>query len=266
MSRSITAYAYLLALVSVAHLGVLGLSLSSGMSMTGAALATLTTLTTTPVFADADGAAAVRECEEGQPGSCVVDDDEGSVVVPDDVAGVAETTGGDDQVVVVDAAADAAAADADGDRLIGHEELALHTTTENRIWLSILGKVYDVTDGEDFYGALKGGYKFYAGRDASPCFATGNNTPEGANEKLEEWDTSKQLGVYEWSTFYENHEKYRYLGKLAGSRYYDEMGIETDLRRDIVERCSVAKKIADEEREKKKAERMAARLARKNKK
>jgi len=63
----------------------------------------------------------------------------------------------------------------------------------------------------------------------------------------------------------ENHEKYRYLGKLAGSRYYDENGIETDLRRDIVEKCSVAKKIADEEKEKKKAERMATRLARKNK-
>jgi len=29
------------------------------------------------------------------------------------------------------------------------------------------------------------------------------NTPKGADEKLEEWDTKKRLGVYEWSVFYE---------------------------------------------------------------
>jgi hypothetical protein len=60
--------------------------------------------------------------------------------------------------------------------------------------------------------------------------------------------------VYEWSTFYKNHEKYQYLGMLAGSRYFDKDGNETELRRDIVEKCLVVKKIADKEREKKKAE------------
>jgi hypothetical protein len=91
----------------------------------------------------------------------------------------------------------------------------------------------------------------------------GNNTPEGAEEKWEEWETKKQLGVYKWSTFYKNHEKYQYLGMLAGSRYFDKDGNKTELRPDIMEKCLVAKKIADEEREKKKAERMAVREARK---
>ena len=152
-----------------------------------------------------------------------------------------------------------------GDRLISHDELAKHTTKDKRIWLSILGKVYDVTEGVDFYDATRGGYKFYAGRDASPCFATGKNTPEGAEEKIDEWETKKQLGVYEWSTFYANHNKYTYMGVLAGSKYYDELGNETQLRRDIVEPCAIAKAIQDAEREKKKAERLAARLARKEK-
>lgn len=152
-----------------------------------------------------------------------------------------------------------------GDRLISHDELATHTTKDKRIWLSILGKVYDVTEGVDFYDATKGGYKFYAGRDASPCFATGKNTPEGAEEKIEEWETKKQLGVYEWSTFYANHERYTHIGVLAGSKYYDDNGNETQLRNAIVEPCAVAKAIQDEEREKKKAERLAARLARKEK-
>ena len=149
------------------------------------------------------------------------------------------------------------------DRLIRDEELTLHILKEPCIWLSILGRVYNVTNGKDFYGALRGGYKFHAGRDASPCFAPGKNTLEGAEEKLEEWEVKKQLGVYDWSTLNEKHEKYVFVGVLAGSRYYDEYGNETELRRRIVEECSVAKKIADKEREKKKAERMVARLVRK---
>ena len=48
------------------------------------------------------------------------------------------------------------------------------------------------------------------------------------------------LGVYEWSTFYEEHEMCIFVGVLAGSRYYDEYGNETELRRKIVEECSVA--------------------------
>jgi hypothetical protein len=42
-----------------------------------------------------------------------------------------------------------------GNRLVGGAELVLQTSTD-RIWLSILRKVYDVTDGEDFNGALGG--------------------------------------------------------------------------------------------------------------
>jgi hypothetical protein len=157
-------------------------------------------------------------------------------------------------------------ANPDGHALISPSELSSHVTIENRIWLSILGKVYDVTEGDSFYGFTKGSYKFYAGRDASPCFATGNNTPEGADEKIEEWtETSKLIGVYEWAVFYEDHEKYKFMGVLANSRYYDANGIETSLRRDFVSRASAAKEIADAEREKRKKERMDAKMERRKK-
>ena len=277
MSRSIMARGgAILALASI------GLSSSSGTAGVGACAALAWTLAPPLLFplaadaADASSNADARECAE-PGGTCV--DGEGGAVPPDaveadgraggDPAATAVTPGdddddggaGSDETITTTALLPRHAPN--GDRLIGDEELALHTSKESRIWLSILGKVYDVTDGEDFYGALRGGYKFYAGRDASPCFASGKNTPEGAEEKLEEWEVKKQLGVYEWSTFYEKHEKYVFVGVLARSRYYDEYGNETELRRKIVEECSAAKKIADEEREKKKAERMAARLARK---
>ena len=287
MPRSIMARGgAILALASISSSAAGLSSSSSGTAGVGACAAALAwTLLAPPLLfplaaaaADASSNADARECAE--PGGTCVDGEGGAV--PPDAAEVDDRAGGDPAATAVttpgDDDGDGGGVGSDetipttallprhapnGDRLIGDEELALHTSKESRIWLSILGRVYDVTDGEDFYGALKGGYKFYAGRDASPCFATGKNTPEGAEEKLEEWEVKKQLGVYEWSTFYENHEKYVFVGVLAGSRYYDEYGNETELRRKIVEECSVAKKIADEEREKKKAERLAARLARK---
>ena len=154
-----------------------------------------------------------------------------------------------------------------GDRvIISSEELSIHIEKEYRIWLSILGKVYDVTDGEDFYSALKGSYKFYSGRDASPCFSSGTNTTEGAEEKLEEWEDKKLMPVWEWSEFYQNHETYKYLGVLGGSRYYDIEGNELQLRKDIISRSEAEKKKSDEEREAKRKKRLADREARKKKK
>ena len=67
------------------------------------------------------------------------------------------------------------------------------------------------------------------------------------------------MSVWEWSVFYQDHETFKYLGVLAGSRYYDEMGNELPLRQEIVKRASEAKRIADEERERKKKERLETR-------
>ena len=249
----------------VALVGACGISLSS-LVLTSTKMMTLVPLpfpyvatASDAVTLFADAGDMTQECTES--GTCIADDDnDGAAVLTNVDAGTTDTT----EQPTMDGKFSQLYAP-NGDRLITVPELATHTMKENRIWLSILGRVYDVTDGEDFYGALRGGYKFYAGRDASPCFSTGNNTPEGAEEKLEEWDTKKQLGVYEWSVFYADHKKYEYMGVLAGSRYFDEGGTETELRRGIVERCSAAKAIQDEERDKKKAERLAARMARKEK-
>jgi len=49
---------------------------------------------------------------------------------------------------------------------------------------------------------------------------------------------------------------------LDHDTYFNDKGKEMDVRRGIVEQCSVAKKIQDEEQEKKKAKRLATRMAR----
>ena len=141
-------------------------------------------------------------------------------------------------------------------RLITPTELATHITLENGVWLSILGKVYDVTTGPSFYGP-DGSYKFYAGRDASPCYSTGINNVKGANEHLEEWEDGKRLlAILEWSEFYENHETYVYLGRLAGCKFYDERGEETKVRKIVVEKALEARAVAEKEKEEKKKVRL----------
>ena len=164
-----------------------------------------------------------------------------------------------------------------GERLITSTELASHgiKSTESKeaatagghtIWLSILGRVFDVTSGGPSYYGPKGSYNFYSGRDASPCFHSGKNNEEGAAAKLEEWEDDKHLmSVYDWSLFYEKHETYEFMGVLVNSKYYNENGEETEVRKDIVERASKAKVIVEKEREERKKARLEKRRAEREK-
>lgn len=160
-----------------------------------------------------------------------------------------------------------------GERLISPTELAFHgiKSTESKeaatagghtIWLSIMGRVYDVTSGGPSYYGPKGSYNFYSGRDASPCFHSGQNNEEGAAAKIEEWTDDKHLmSVYDWSLFYEKHDTYQFMGVLINSNYYKENGEETEVRKDIVERASKAKVIVEKEREERKKARLEKRKA-----
>mmetsp|Transcript_24494 Transcript_24494/g.37264 ORF Transcript_24494/g.37264 Transcript_24494/m.37264 type:complete len:264 (-) Transcript_24494:500-1291(-) len=158
-----------------------------------------------------------------------------------------------------------------GERLISAEELALHTgkggpSPDNPIWLSILGKVYDVTAGVEYYGEENGGYRYYAGRDASLCFSSGKNNDEGAAEDWTQWEDKQLVPVLEWARFYQDHETYKALGLFAGSQWFDANGVQTQARKDFARRAVTMEKIMHEEKQKKKAERLAKRKERKNRK
>jgi len=265
MVRSIMFYRAFLSLVCVAQLTV-SLSLSSRAAGVLTLTISLAPLTLAAAENDETGTTATddddaKECSE--PGTC---DNSENVDLDTNTDASSESETNSEQTNESSLSTPSATTGPNGDRLITHEELALHTGGEAGIWLSILGKVYDVTTGKSFYDAEKGSYKFYAGRDASPCFSSGKNTIEGAEEKWEEWEDKRLMSVWEWSTFYEDHETYEYLGFLAGGRYFDELGNELPLRQDIIGRSSGAKEVADAERERKKKERMAAREAKKKKK
>lgn len=136
-----------------------------------------------------------------------------------------------------------------GDPIVSHEELAQYKGLEegDTIWLSILGKVFDVTTAPKFYAVL-GDYKLYSGKDASPAFGFfGKDKAEGINLNIEDLDDEKLMKINHWAEFYEDHDDYVYKGILAGSQYFDEEGSETPLRKDIVIRAKAAKIIWDEE-------------------
>ena len=58
-----------------------------------------------------------------------------------------------------------------GPRVFTKAELAKYVDTELKV--AICGQVFDVSKGAEFY-AKGAGYGFFAGRDASLAFATGN--------------------------------------------------------------------------------------------
>ena len=60
-----------------------------------------------------------------------------------------------------------------GPRVFTKAELAKYVDTARGLKVAICGQVFDVTKGAEFY-AKGAGYGFFAGKDASLAFATGN--------------------------------------------------------------------------------------------
>jgi predicted heme/steroid binding protein len=98
-------------------------------------------------------------------------------------------------------------------------------TGENgpEIWLSIVGKVYDVTSGRDFYGPGSG-YAAFAGTDASVAYVTGKFTAEEAAKGLDSISSIQVAAINDWAGFYDKSVKYNFVGLLVDPRFYDEEG------------------------------------------
>ena len=102
-----------------------------------------------------------------------------------------------------------------GTRLITINELATHGSTGplKPIWLSVLGRVYDVDKGVQHYGP-DGGYSFFSGRDGSRAFVTGEFNEEGLMDDLEGFSPMEIGEVDGWVKFY--NKDYTFVGKLIG--------------------------------------------------
>ena len=104
-------------------------------------------------------------------------------------------------------------------RTITRLELSLASADNStHLYLSILGHVFDVSAGGSYYGK-GGGYAFFAGRDATRAFATGDFTQDGLVESVENLSTTECLAIQKWLQFYQAHKKYAHIGYLEDSPY-----------------------------------------------
>lgn len=110
--------------------------------------------------------------------------------------------------------------------LLTEEELLKHDGSNPNIpiYISILGRVYDVDKGRRHY-EVGSGYNVFAGRDSTPSFVTGVFSREEATDDVKGLSPEEMLGIKEWLDFY--RKDYTFVGKLIGC-YYDSEGNPTE--------------------------------------
>ncbi|MBN3280242.1 NEUFC protein, partial [Polyodon spathula] len=116
-------------------------------------------------------------------------------------------------------------------RLLDLQELSRYNGQQGSpgVYLSILGQVFDVGKGHKHYGP-GGSYHFFAGRDASRAFVTGDFTEAGLVDDVSGLSPGQILSLSEWLSFY--NKDYVLVGRLVG-RYYSETGEPTEALKQV---------------------------------
>lgn len=89
------------------------------------------------------------------------------------------------------------------------------------ILIGVLGHVYDVTAGYEFYGE-GGNYAVFAGHDVTYSLATGCKTEACVAKKSEDFTENQLNEAKRWLSFFFMHDKYKLVGKME-SNYVDLM-------------------------------------------
>ncbi|XP_013783549.1 neuferricin-like isoform X1 [Limulus polyphemus] len=129
------------------------------------------------------------------------------------------------------------------------EELQLYDggLDSKGLYLAFLGKVYDVREGAQHYKP-SGGYSFFAGRDATRAYVTGDFSDEGLIDDVKGLSNEEMMGINNWMEFYDS--EYVYVGKVVG-RYYDKDGHPTQALQDALAAIEKAKANKRDEAEEK---------------
>ena len=101
-----------------------------------------------------------------------------------------------------------------GPRVFTKVELAKYVDTRRGLKVAICGQVFDVSKGAEFY-AKGAGYGFFAGKDASLAFATGN-FKTNLTDNVSSLADAQLLELQNWvnETY---HKKYVYEGVAVGA-------------------------------------------------
>ncbi|XP_069828567.1 neuferricin [Dendropsophus ebraccatus] len=133
------------------------------------------------------------------------------------------------------------------ERLLNPEELSRYDGGHGSpgLYLALLGQVFDVHKGRKHYGP-GGSYSFFAARDASRAYVTGDFTEGGLVEDVSELSPAQMLHLNNWLSFY--HKNYAAVGKLIG-HFYDENGNPTKALEDALEVIDVGVKLKNQRHE-----------------
>ena len=144
-----------------------------------------------------------------------------------------------------------------GGRVFTAAELALGNGVDSEnLYLAIIGKVYDVSAGAEYYGP-EGPYHVFVGRDAPVPFVSGVFTDEEAAKPWDSLEVKQHGGLLSWIDFYRDEEKYPLVGVVEGN-FYDGQGQPLPELKRVTEAMSLAlqeQKRREAERQQKLAER-----------
>ncbi|KAM3932939.1 neuferricin-like [Leptodactylus fuscus] len=130
------------------------------------------------------------------------------------------------------------------DRLLSKDELASYHGGQGSpgLYLAVLGQVFDVHKGIKHYGP-GGSYSFFAARDASRAYVTGDFTNGGLVDDVSELSPTQMLHLNNWLSFYQKN--YAAVGKLIG-HFYDEDGNPTKALEDALAVIDVGLKLKEQ--------------------
>ncbi|EQC28717.1 hypothetical protein SDRG_13590 [Saprolegnia diclina VS20] len=120
-------------------------------------------------------------------------------------------------------------------------ELALFNGVEqDRLFLAVLGQVFDVSAGKKHYGD-GGAYRHFIGVDRSRAFSSGVATD---GDDVSSFTDKQLLDVHRWLVFFDTNKAYARMGTVEGV-YYDKFGHATPLMQALRERIRAAKAAED---------------------
>ena len=106
------------------------------------------------------------------------------------------------------------------------------------VWLAIMGKVFNVTEGRGFYGK-EGPYSVFGAKDATGYFVSGKFDEDSANSvDYSNLDEKEIDNLKHWYTFYTQNPNYPQIGVMIGL-FYDEQGVATQLTNDLLLKLNV---------------------------
>ncbi|CAH2086212.1 unnamed protein product [Euphydryas editha] len=131
------------------------------------------------------------------------------------------------------------------------DELAKYNGIDiDKLYLSVIGSVFDVTDGKKHY-AKGSPYHYFIGKDGTRALVTGDFKDESSNkDNVIDLSCDDLLTITHWRRTFK--AKYKYIGLLAG-RYYNENGGETVYMYELKQRLKQCK---DEKEDAKKQDQM----------